>query len=269
MRYSKLILAFLLSFSVGAAHAKGEFGTGLIVGLLFGGSSSNSQNHNVINKIGNEPTFEDRLYTEYRRNEALIKKGVSNSQELIIRNDQIAKEFASNAKQRYIDGFILVLTPVSRRVIENRTVDNSKPFMSMNASIIGGEAPAPSFSSHRDEIRYEISFSGGSPQPITDFNVVSVNGKPAEKLNGKWFYTYQQQWGNNAINVEVQDRKRPALKFELDSAYVVQEPETIQYNANSSIAYTNTDKSLGMMLRFFPVLLLLPLVIMMLRSKPN
>lgn len=216
----------LFCFCGTAAEAKAGFGTGLVVGYLFG-SSSSSNNKKIIEKYGNEPTYDERLYDEYKRNEILINKGVASSRDLVVRNNQIAKEFADAARKKYINAFDLELIPVSKKVIENLVIYNDEirtRLLNFSLEITGNDKSPAQFSNHRDEVKYEIRFKSYSPQQISDFNIIEVNGQPAEHIDGKWFYTHHEAWGINKIMVKVQDLHRSSLNFSISYSYEVENP---------------------------------------------
>lgn len=208
--YKLLILAAMV---LAPMLANAGFGTGLVVGLLFGSSG----NKTVVNAIPEAP-YNERLYTEYKQNKDLIKsRGAAASEELIQRNAQIETELVKLARAEYIHQFNLMMPVVSKVEIETETASGLSNKMNHALGLGDGKSE---YKSTRAHIVRSIEFSKESPQPIQDFEV-SVNGSPVSPVNGRLLYEYDEQFGANALKVEFKNKEHPKLSFALSESFPV------------------------------------------------
>lgn len=252
--FIKLFVSFFVTLLISVAQAKSGFWTGAAVGYLF-----NSANHQqTIHKIKLETSYENRLYEEYQRNETIMKDaGVKNREALVLRNQQIASELIKSAQDNYIKAFSLKLTPMTREVIEQQVVENGGIFAEefMQKIISAIKIPQKSFFAHRDRIRYAISFDESSPQSISDFDVLTVNGRTAEKNDHEWFYTYEEQWGNNRVAIELQNRQYPEFRFTLKNSWFVPTAEKAKRDESRAVSQSNLEESFKFLLMCVPAVL--------------
>jgi len=228
--------AALFALQVAQAHA--GFWTGAAVGYLFGKSSNNRQ---VVQEAGPMLSEDESLYAEYQRNELLMKSAeVPVKEQLGLRNKQIEAELAQHARQSYLDSFRLVLLPLREQVIERQTLPALKVtngllpdwvnhWLGPDESVEGPQ----SFTAQRKSLVYAVTLGKDSPQPIDDF-LVTQGGHELSRQGDRYVVDEIEQFGDNTINLDFQDRKHPGLHFSLTDVHQEPDAETLRRGAAPS-----------------------------------
>ncbi|CAM2763169.1 TPA: hypothetical protein ACF2S4_001847 [Legionella pneumophila] len=162
----------------------------------------------------NKPDFESpdgELYSEYERNNQLLTQGgLPQDKRLTLerRNQQIKNRLIALAEKRYMSAFTLQLVPLKEKVIESKIEKSYNP------------NEKPDIQVKRKQLLYELRFSDESPKPISDFDVVNINEMKPNNTH-PYQFTYSETWGDNAIKVNLRDKKDKKLVLELSHAYYV------------------------------------------------
>jgi hypothetical protein len=209
-----------------------------------------SKNKNLILYINPKGVYLTSLINEYQQNKNYISKNI-NTKTLYIRNKQIEKLVSIYLKNKYINQFHLDLFAIESKTIVKEPIKDTMirginvitsgidlfgtGTMKM-ASIMGvsSDFGDDAIFSELRKIKYIIGFDYQSPETIKDFKIVSVNGKKPKLVNHKWEYTYNQQWGENTINVVFQNIKNPDFLFSLTEKFNIIPPEAYSTNTTAN-----------------------------------
>ena len=107
-----------------------------------------------------------------------------------------------------MSAFTLQLVPLKEKVIESKIEKSYNP------------NEKPDIQVKRKQLLYELRFSDESPKPISDFDVVNINEMKPNNTH-PYQFTYSETWGDNAIKVNLRDKKDKKLVLELSHAYYV------------------------------------------------